>query len=248
MWLKFLTIFSLLTSSAWAYRLTRDFTDGFYWQSMPISITVVDKDPIRKARIESLSLASIDEWQTRSGLGLWDYVGGGTKNIIRWSTNFAGETNMDPNSVLAVAVRYTNGPYFAKTEIIINGGHTFNQDDALLRTTLTHELGHTMGLDHSEVSRAIMAPTLQTWDPKLHSDDVAGIREAYEITEFRQVTRYVSPLAFESEGEESQALSCGTIGPATASGGVGFNGLASLAGGLLISFVRKILKWFKSRL
>ncbi len=248
MWSKILILFSLLSSTAWAYRLTNDFTNGFYWQSMPINIMVVDNDASRKARIESLALAAIDEWQTRSGHELWDYVGSGTKNIIRWSTNFAKETKMDPSSVLAVAVRYTNGPYFAKTEIIINGGHAFNQDDALLRTTLTHELGHTMGLDHSDVGQAVMAPTLQTWYLGLHSDDINGIREAWDITENRQITRYVSPLAYETDEGDAQAVSCGSISSVSASSGLSLNALISLAGGLLISFVRKIFNWFKSRL
>ncbi|MBA2403703.1 MAG: matrixin family metalloprotease, partial [Bdellovibrionales bacterium] len=179
-------------------------------------------------------------------LSLWDYTGSGTKNIIRWSTNFAAETRMDPESTLAVAIRYTKGPYFAKTEIVINGGHSLNQNEADLRTTLTHELGHTMGLDHSDVGQAVMAPTLQAWFTGLHQDDVHGIQAAYSEMDHRQVTGYVSPLAYETE-QESQPLSCGTVGPVTATSGVSFNGLLSLAGGLLISFVRKILGWFKSR-
>lgn len=248
MWFKFVLLLSLSTS-AWAYKFTTDFQNGFYWQETPISITVVDSDPERKSMIEDLAQAAIDDWQTSSGLQLWDFVGTGTKNIIRWSENFAQETKMDPTTVLAVAIRYTNGPYFAKTEIVINGSHTYNKNEALLRTTLTHELGHTMGLDHSEVSDAVMAPTLQPWYTGLHKDDVAGIKEAFHEMDTRQVSGYVSPLAFEKAETKSQPLSCGTVGPITpVGGGMSFNGLASLAGGLLISFVRKIFNWFKSRL
>lgn len=247
MLLKFLVLFCFSTS-LWAFRLTPDFQKGFYWQETPISITVIDSDASRKDRIESLALAAIDDWQMSSGLSLWDYVGTGTKNIIRWSDNFAKETNMDPNSVLAVAIRYTNGPYFAKTEIVINGGHTYNHNDALLRTTLTHELGHTMGLDHSEEGQAVMAPTLQPWYTGLHTDDVDGIREAIKVMEERQVTGYVSPLAYEEVPAEAQPVSCGTIGPsATVSSGMSVNGIVSLLAGLLISFVRKLKNWFKSR-
>jgi len=126
MWLKWIIIFSL-TSPAWGFRLTSDFTNGFYWSSLPINITVIETDSARKSMLEDLSRAAIDEWQTKSGLALWDYAGTGTKNIIRWSTNFAKETNMDPDSTLAVAIRYTKGPYFARTEIVINGGHFLNQ-------------------------------------------------------------------------------------------------------------------------
>ena len=245
MWLKWIVIFSL-TSPAWGYQLTQDFMNGFYWSTLPINITVEETNPTRKTLLEDLSKAAINEWETSSGLSLWDYTGTGTKNIIRWSTNFAAETRMDPVSTLAVAIRYTKGPYFAKTEIVINGGHVLNQNEANLRTTLTHELGHTMGLDHSEVGQAVMAPTLQPWFVHLHSDDVQGVQAAQAEMDHRQVTGYVSPLAYEST-ETSQPLSCGTIGPVTATSGISANGMLSLAGGILISFVRKVLKWFKSR-
>lgn len=247
MWLKWILIFSL-TSPAWGFRLTSDFINGFYWSSLPINITVIENDPSRKAMLEDLSRSAIDEWQTRSGLALWDYSGAGTKNIIRWSTNFAAETRMDPESTLAVAIRYTKGPYFARTEIVINGSHDLNQNQAYLRTTLTHELGHTMGLDHSDVDDAVMAPTLQgSWYSGLHTDDVQGVQAAQAEMDHRQVTGYVSPLAYETE-EQNQPLSCGTVGPVTANTGISFNGLLSLAGGILISLIRKVLKWFKSRL
>lgn len=247
MWLKWILLFSL-TSPVFAFQLTSDFTNGFYWQSLPINITIVESNSTRKALLEDLSQAAIAEWEDQSGLSLWDYTGGGTKNIIRWSKNFAKETKMDPESVLAVAIRYTNGPYFAKTEIVINGGHELNQDPAKLRTTITHELGHTMGLDHSDVGWAVMAPTLQYPYFGLHTDDVNGIQAAHAEMEHRQITRYVSPLAYESEETEQQPLSCGSVGPAAAQSGMGLNGLLSLASGLLIGFVRKVLKWFKSRL
>lgn len=248
MWIKWLAVF-LLSSPVFAYRFTTDFANGFYWQELPINITVVDSDPNRQAKILALSQAAISDWQQSSGLQLWDYVGTGTKNIIRWSTNFAKETKMDPTTVLAVAIRYTDGPYFAKTEIVINGSHTLNQNDYYLRTTITHELGHTMGLDHSDVGQAVMAPTLQSMYTGLHSDDIQGVRAAHEEMEQRQVTGYVSPLAYSKDGGEQNAMSCGTIQAAGAvNPGISFNALISLAGGLLISFVRKIIMWFKSRM
>ena len=71
MWLKWIIIFSL-TSTAWGFRLTSDFTNGFYWSTLPINITVVEADPARKSMIEDLAKTAIDEWQTRSGLSLWD--------------------------------------------------------------------------------------------------------------------------------------------------------------------------------
>jgi hypothetical protein len=241
-----------ITTSAWGYQLTQDFKNGFYWASLPVRFIVVEKDPNRKAILDELSAAAINQWENQTGLTLWDLTSTGTSNIIRWSTNFAAETRMDPQSVLAVAIRYTNGPYFAKSEIVINGSHNaFNTPYETINkmnigTTLVHELGHTIGLDHSENMLAVMAPSLQYPYNGLHSDDLNGMSDAHAQTEYRQLTRYVSPLAYTKQENSNQPLSCGTT--ATSSSPVHFQGLFSLALGLLIGLIRKVIKWFKSLL
>lgn len=249
MWMKWIVLF-LITLPAWGYRLTPDFTNGFYWASLPVNFSVAESDPTRKSLLNELAQSAIKEWEQKSGFSLWDLSDAGAPNIIRWSTNFAAETNMDPNSVLAVAIRYTEGPYFAKSEIVINGNHRdFNTGLAWLNkmnlgTTLVHELGHTMGLDHSDVMEAIMAPTLQTPYPGLNQDDLQGLSDAHAQTEHRQLIKYVSPLSYSKSQSNAQALSCGTTGPVSPL--TAQNGMISLGAGLLISFVRRMLSWFKS--
>lgn len=250
MWIKFLLGLSL-SLPAFAYNLTQDFTNGFYWASLPVRIAVVDSDAVRKSKLERLAQAAVAEWHNRTGLSLWSF-NSGTNNIIRWSTNFASETRMDAASVLAVAIRYTDGPYFAKAEIIINGTHPalyekfYDQmKESEVKTTITHELGHTMGLDHSNNMLAVMAPTLQSPYNGLHNDDVMGMNDAHAQTENRQLTGYISPLAY-TQSSSGNALSCGTVGAAAT--GTNPSAFFSLGLGMLIGFVRKIMKWFKSRL
>ncbi len=238
---KWILLFAV-SSSAFAYNLTTDFKNGFYWATLPINITVVDGNETRKNLLTTIAKKAITEWEQESGLSLWDFTEAGTPNVIRWSDRFEQETKMDPMSVLAVAIRYTEGPYFAKTEIVINGNHFLNQSVEHLYTTITHELGHTMGLDHSDDMLAVMAPTLQDPYNGLQTDDLEGLREVESQTEHRQTTRYVSPLAYEKEAKASP-LSCGTVGPAGASSA---NTFLSLGAGLLIGFVRKLFRWLKS--
>lgn len=245
MWKYVLTF--LISSNVFAYNLTKDFIDGFYWATLPIGITVTDSDPTRKSIIEKLSKQAINEWENKTGLSLWNFSsstsGQAARNVIRWSNNFSAETKMDPSSVLAVAIRYTNGPYFSQTEIVINGNHFLNMDLDNLLTTITHELGHTMGLDHSNDILAVMAPTLQDPYKGLQDDDLVGMNAVHKETIHREQTNYISPLAYQEEQTTTQALSCGTT---TMAPGVTFHSLISLGLGLLIGLVGKMLKWFKS--
>ncbi len=234
----------LISSPAWSYRLTTDFLNGFYWRTLPINIVVSESDPTLKSKLEFLAKSAVQDWENSTGLNLWDSTGAATPNVIRWSKNFAAETNMDPASVLAVAIRYTNGPYFARTEIIINGNHMYNQQNNYLLTTITHELGHTMGLDHSDHGDAIMAPSLQLNSSGVRQDDVMGMDDVIAQTQHRQETGYISPLAYSTEESSSSPLSCGTVGATTSSGTA--NGILSLGAGILIGFVRRIRKWLKT--
>lgn len=242
-------LFSLsLTTSAWGFSLTSDFINGFYWSELPITMTVVESDSTIKANLESITKRAINEWQNKTNLSIWKFQSSASSvvssNIIRWSKNFAAETGMDANSVLAVAIRYTNGPYFAKTEIVINGNHTITRDLNHLYTTLVHELGHTMGLDHSDVYDAVMAPTLQNPYRGLQNDDANGMESAIATIENRQVTGYVSPLAYENDKSASAAsVGCGTVQM-----GSGGSNIVSLSLGLLLGLFKKVLSWFKSRI
>lgn len=244
MWKKLSFALLLASSQAWGYRLTSDFTNGFYWHVLPINIMVVEsQDSTLKSKLEYLSRLAVQDWENNTGLNLWETTSAGTNNIIRWSRNFAAETKMDPASVLAVAIRYTNGPYFAKTEIIINGSHVYNQQNNYLLTTITHELGHTMGLDHSDQMQAIMAPSLQLNSSGVQRDDVDGLEEAIAQTVHRQETNYVSPLAYQEDKKSASPLSCGTVAVSTTASPV--SGLVSLGTGILIGFVRRIRTWLK---
>jgi len=52
-----------------------------------------------------------------------------------------------------------------------------------LKQTIVHELGHSLGLSHSDKREAVMAPFYRGWDPhlKLSNDDVKAIQSLYGL-------------------------------------------------------------------
>jgi len=229
----------LVSNSLFGFSITNDFSKGFYWKDYPVKITVIENDSKLKSILEKLASNAINEWEARTGQSLWD-VKSGSNNVLRWSRNFAEETKMDPSTVLAVAIRYATGPYFVKSEIVINGDHPINSDLDNLLTTITHELGHTMGLDHSDEMQAVMAPTLQEPYLGLHEDDVNGMNYVFEESRNRQITGYISPLAYKEE-KLTQPLGCGSLGVVGGSNYLG--NLTSVVSGLIIGFLRKLYRF-----
>lgn len=246
-------MFMVLTwSQAKAYRLTEDFSNGFYWASLPVQFMVMDTDPTRLQLIKQLADEAVTEWEDALIDQLWNVSSqqgspSSNRNIIRWSTKFGAETGLSESSTLAVAIRYTSGPYVARAEIIINGNHPINSFPTQLKTVLVHELGHTLGLDHSEVGDAVMAPSLQVNYQGLHWDDEQGMSVTVNETKRRQAIGYVSPLAAKSEETTGSALSCGTVDMSGGGGGSGGSPMLSLSLGLLLALTVFGAR-FKSRL
>jgi hypothetical protein len=229
--------------SAFAYNLTQDFRDGFYWSSLPVNFLVMDTDPNRLQLISDIAQEAVAEWEDVIVQNLWNVDSRqgspvSNTNIIRWSTNFASETGLNASTTLAVAIRYSRGPYIARAEIVLNGNHVTNSDPEDLKGVLVHELGHILGLDHSDTWGAVMYATFNTYRG-LHWDDVSGMNYTVGETKRRQAIGYVSPLSRNETSSEGSPLSCGTVdlsgGGGSGPGGSSQNPIYSLGFGLMLA-------------
>jgi hypothetical protein len=93
-----------------------------------------------------------------------------------------GGFDMQNSSLLALA--YMPPPvnnYSIAGDVGINTAQIYNinGNDYDLYTVMAHEIGHSLGLDHSLSPSAIMYSTYLGVDPSLGSDDIAGIQSIY---------------------------------------------------------------------
>lgn len=243
-------LLALITFSreATAYQFTSDFNRGFYWGTFPFGLSSFVVAPSDGPLLASLVDQAEDAWENSVGSNIWNHSGfsvstGFSGNNVRWSNNFSADTGYDPGGTLAVTVRYATGTHIIKTEIILNGEN--NQLRAnlggILYRTILHEMGHTIGLDHS-TEDAVMAAYL-TGHNMLQFDDVQGGNAVISEALFRQATGFVSQ--FSTQPEEEVSGSCGSvalIGDNNDGGGNGFAGSLVIGLALVMFFSRKTLK------
>ena len=60
-----------------------------------------------------------------------------------------------------------------------SGWWFWKKESQSLLYVAVHEIGHALGLKHSNVKGSIMWPTAKKGTPTLHSDDINGIRSLY---------------------------------------------------------------------
>lgn len=209
---KLLVIITLLFfQSAMAYKFTSDFENGFFWEQLPLDFHISEFDSHKQQALKELVSSAAQVWESEVGTKVWEFekdISG--RNIIRWATDFEKETGFDPETTLAVTIRHNRSPYWAKAEIILNPEKQFLMlDMASLQYVLMHELGHTMGLDHTDDQNSVMKASYTGDVTTLSNDDVDGMLQALDMMEIRRASPQVR--AVQSEESSSNGLSCGTV-------------------------------------
>lgn len=186
-----------LASPAEAYSLkTNAEGDALRWMQMPVSyrINPSNSSGLDETRVESLIHDAFDQWQAVSKVPLsFDYQGEtniaepdytDNANVVYfednwpddWDSGFLALTftwSVDYGEIIAFDMAINES--FDWTTSGEKGKHD-------IYNAVTHEVGHAVGMGHSEVLEATMFADSQTGDTKKRSlaeDDAQGLRYLY---------------------------------------------------------------------
>ncbi len=193
---------------SYGYQIASDVKQGMFWPSFPLAMqVVVPADD--GGELLRLVQECAQEWEDSLGLNIWDIreARSGDKNTIYWENNFGQVTGYNPQQTLAVTFRYQQSGIFTRVQILLNGEIAVLRQNwnGLLRKTILHELGHTFGLDHSQLP-AIMQAYIGNY-AHIQDDDVQGANEVIDIQQQRQE----NGALFNLEDQQQKIVNCATV-------------------------------------
>jgi hypothetical protein len=148
-------------------------------------------DNIADGEVESIVNSSKDEWSDNSNVSASIINTTGNpedgKNDIFFSSDPYFFTGSGIVGLTLVSFREDSGAIL-ETDIVLNQIHDFKDRSALLSklpseyflgNVLTHEMGHSIGLSHSEVHRSTMFYKLANGQSEISEDDRSGVNSLY---------------------------------------------------------------------
>ncbi len=205
-----------LSLNVGAYEFSSDYKAGIYWLNFPVTLEPIT-DTIEDANfLQPIIDEAVTDWEQAVGKDIWSIspMRIGTTpvgNFIKWSMDIGGETGFDPNRTMAVTIRYNSGTFFERAVIILNGKMNYLRTNFgnSLKKTILHELGHTVGLDHS-TELAIMGPSLSAIGV-LQTDDIRGMTALIDDSIYKAQTGFVAEVNSNALDDGSSGGGCGSV-------------------------------------
>ena len=201
--LTLLLLFSAI--SVRAYVLTQGNDKSYIrWPELSPNITFyinpANNDGISDAEVLSIVSSSASEWNSNSGVNIGmiptTVTGIDGRNEISFSSNSLYFSGTGVVGLTNVAFREQDGTIL-ETDILLNDSVLFFGSSTLmtlapsqnyLGNVLSHELGHAIGLGHSQVHSTTMFYKLYRGQHSLEHDDIAGAQAFYPTSTSGTIT------------------------------------------------------------
>ncbi len=180
----FIIGFLVIALSAMAHTSNKsDSGQELFWPSSSLNLRVGNSSKsLTGTQVNTILQSSLNQWNPASSASI--SVNGASRNSLTFSQN----SNIFGSGVVGVTqISYGSSGDIIQADIILNErNYTFTTtpSDTLgstvyLGDVLTHELGHFVGLSHSEVLESTMFYSAFRGQATISEDDKAGIRSKY---------------------------------------------------------------------
>lgn len=181
---------SLFLTEAKAYVQNRTTSDSLvHWTNgitlLDIFVNSTNTQSLSSATVQSIAASSIAQWDGKSKISLRKNQTAGSGqtglNEIYFSTDPSVFNGTGVVGVTQVYYKNNTGEII-EADILINDNFTFSTtvtEVNYLGNVLTHEMGHFLGLGHSQVNGSSMFYALSRGQNQISSDDKAGVYSIY---------------------------------------------------------------------
>merc|ERR1719295_964650 len=174
----------IIGHGATARRKKRYVLQGSRWQVKQLTYRI-NRYPstfrLSKKDVDETVKKAFTMWQEATGLTFERKDSGSVHIEIRFEKYEHGDG--DPFDGPGGTLAHAYFPQFGGDMHVDDSEHWSVQSfkGTNLKQTIVHELGHSLGLSHSDKREAVMAPFYRGWDPhlKLSNDDVKAIQSLY---------------------------------------------------------------------
>ena len=189
--IKSVLIIMAIIPAAWGYVFTTStYGDYVSWpktrKSLSLQVNPSNNDSLDAIEISGIVSEATAQWNENSSLKMSSQINysapsAGTNNIY-FTSSPSAYMGFGVVAVTQVSYKQYTGE-IVEADIVINDyGFYFDNSSSskfYLGNVITHELGHVLGLGHSEVKNATMFYVLGRGLYSLESDDLCGIQAVY---------------------------------------------------------------------
>lgn len=192
--MRYFWIFLFSLSPVWAHQsILTDNGEQVRWTKtqVPLVLKLDNSNQESQTSLKNVIENSINEWNRYSHIK----VVPDTSDVSGNSLSFVKKFPYGRGVLGVTEVKHSASGVIDSAKIFINDDYSFSTITGTYRNFLgdvvTHELGHMLGLGHSEVMDSTMFYTSFQGHHSLAKDDIAGVRGKYENTKFGKITGFI---------------------------------------------------------